>query len=588
MAPISEQSGLNVHSWLALNTFLVVIFLVIVPVRIPIRWRKQLLGHVVLDLATAPALGVLFLLATGSMHIEQVRDGFLGTAGIQPYSVMILFYALAYLCISLDMTGILQYFAFRLSKRGGSNGRRLFTYFFLLTTIFSTIGNDVVILTATTFLIYFTRVGEVSPPTAFFMAEFISANIGSMVLYIGNPTNVVVAEAFGVSFLSFSAWMLLPTLAAISLSYTILRIYADRSGSLPHFVHAPENLDPRVALTDSKGALFGAAVLLASLSALIGTSYFAVPVWMVTLPFALIMLIRDGWYDCTRRNAYRFSRHGSYVGAVEHQIRHIDRQDSMPPPINLGDPIVSHDPVNTDCSESMCMKESPSKSTTNERDPSPSLDLVSDSNDAPAGDSMTATTIPVPGTPSVKQRMGLITGVGHLKRQWRLLFPTVYTVMERMPFKILPFALGMFMLVEELSAVDFISIFARGISSIATTPAAAAFFIGWLALLLCSLLNNLPMTILMTRILQHPNFYEKATPATRSAALFALVIASNLGAILTPVASLAGIMFQHILRSRGAPLAYSQFVGWCILVTPIVATSVFGVLLLEVWFVYER
>ena len=61
-------------------------------------------------------------------------------------------------------------------------------YFYLLTTFLSALlGNDPVILSGTAFLVYFTKVAEVSP-TAFLFSEFVSCNTASMLLFVGNPS----------------------------------------------------------------------------------------------------------------------------------------------------------------------------------------------------------------------------------------------------------------------------------------------------------------------------------------------------------------------------------------------------------------
>jgi Na+/H+ antiporter NhaD/arsenite permease-like protein len=85
----------------------------------------------------------------------------------------------------LDLTGILQSAAFWVSNRGGTSGRRLFLYFYLMTTGLSAVlGNDPVILSGTAFLIYFTKVAEVSP-IAWLFSEFASCNTASMLLFVG-------------------------------------------------------------------------------------------------------------------------------------------------------------------------------------------------------------------------------------------------------------------------------------------------------------------------------------------------------------------------------------------------------------------
>jgi hypothetical protein len=123
-------------------------------------------------------------------------------------------------------------------------------------------------------------------------------------------------------------------------------------------------------------------------------------------------------------------------------------------------------------------------------------------------------------------------------------FPTLYAIATRMPWKILPFALGMFILVEALSDLGWTAIFATALARITPNYIAAVFAVTFITILSCQLLNNLPMTILFTRIMQHPNFYQAAnvTPKVLKGSIFSLIVGSNLGACFTLVGSLAGIM----------------------------------------------
>jgi len=68
--------------------------------------------------------------------------------GVKPYNILILFISLAYMAITLDISGILKSAAFWVSNKGGKNGRKLYLYFYLLLTGVSlVIGNDPVICT---------------------------------------------------------------------------------------------------------------------------------------------------------------------------------------------------------------------------------------------------------------------------------------------------------------------------------------------------------------------------------------------------------------------------------------------------------
>lgn len=67
------------------------------------------------------------------------------------------------MAITLDITGVLQAAAFWVSNKGGSNGWKLFFYFYIMLTVLSVfLGNDPVILSGTAFLVYYTKVMEVS------------------------------------------------------------------------------------------------------------------------------------------------------------------------------------------------------------------------------------------------------------------------------------------------------------------------------------------------------------------------------------------------------------------------------------------
>ena len=94
------------------------------------------------------------------------------------------------MAITLDVTGILQSAAFWVSNKGGSNGWKLYLYFYIMLTLLSILlGNDPVILSGTAFLVYYTGATKLEP-MPWLMAEFAAANTASMVLFVGNPTNV--------------------------------------------------------------------------------------------------------------------------------------------------------------------------------------------------------------------------------------------------------------------------------------------------------------------------------------------------------------------------------------------------------------
>jgi hypothetical protein len=145
-----------------------------------------------INLTTAPILAIALLWAAQCLDPAVIRDGFVGTEGVKPYNIIILVFSLAYMAITLDITGILQATAFWVNNKGGHSGWKLYLYFYIMLTFLSILmGSRPVILSGTAFLVYYTEVARLDP-YAWIMAEFAAANTASMVLFVGNPTNVCI------------------------------------------------------------------------------------------------------------------------------------------------------------------------------------------------------------------------------------------------------------------------------------------------------------------------------------------------------------------------------------------------------------
>ncbi|KAF9910409.1 hypothetical protein EC991_006674 [Linnemannia zychae] len=545
--------------------------------------RKIHFPHdIMLDIATAPVLGVLFLLATKSINGQSVRDGILGepSSGVEPFAVMVLFFSLAYICISLDMTGVFQYAAFWISRRGGGGGQRIFLAFFLLSSIMSGLAsNDVVILTMTPFLVYFSQAVELATPVAFLMAELQTANIASMALYIGNLTNVVVCQAYNISFVEYSAWMLLPCIASIAACYMMLRLTFRKEKYIPKLIRTPL-VDPRSSLKDPAGAVFGLAVLGCSLACLIGTSFAHVSVWIVTGPFALVAFARDVWYD-TRRHSRGLENNtettAAEIVALENvetnQVNIVGLPEIAVPGQSIALPIDIQPPVILDQQSKMTADTTQGKGTSG---------------------TFTANevTIPFPTEAGSIRSFALNsqapknTLVGRFQRR----FPLLYGIGIRMPWAILPFTFSMFIMVEGLSHSGWIAIFATWATRLVPNYVAATFAVGFISVLLCNLFNNVPMTILVARILQHPNFASSplvmGKPEVVRGCVLALVVGSNLGACTTLISSLAGLMWDSVLRSKNSNVGFWTFLRWNMGVMPVVIFVALSVVVIELTVIY--
>ncbi|KAG5639755.1 hypothetical protein H0H81_000035 [Sphagnurus paluster] len=480
---------------------------------------------------------------------------------IKPYNILILFISLAYMAITLDITGVLQAAAFWVSNKGGSNTRKLFFYFYVMLTILSVVlGNDPVILSGTAFLVYYTGATGLKP-IAWLMAEFAAANTSSMVLFVGNPTNVVICEGFTVNNAAFTAYTILPFLACTVVCYLALAVQFRSENYLPRKVPKTAKLNVREVLRDPTGAWVGSIILGTCLVVIIIVSFFKVDVWKISLPFAVAKLIFDLAWD-----HYRFTT---------------GKLDTLPN--EIGEP--GEDPMLSELKRAMTMPVADENSTTPSIRTLPTQDPKNSASGAPSiksnapNPSTRSATLPndqqimKSPTPSVKAASSKSPSEPPLfPRQRQYLsqkhaafathFPTLSTALPRLPFALIPFAFSQFILIEALSRQGWIDVFAVWLAKATRGQMhPTIWLVGVLGVFLCNLAGtNIGATILLTKIVRAaPGFPENTTRA----AAIALALASNIGAIsFTFSASLAGLLWQSILKQKGIHIGQGTFAFW--------------------------
>ncbi|PCH35711.1 hypothetical protein WOLCODRAFT_80579 [Wolfiporia cocos MD-104 SS10] len=466
-----------------------------------------------LNFLTMPLVSVLMLLATQAIGVTELHDGILGANGVKPIDIMALFISLAYLSISLDATGLLRFLALWVVQKGGSSGRRLFTYlyfFFLLCGVI--VGNDPVILSGTAFLAYLTRVSGISNPRAWVFSQFAAANMASVVLVSSNPTNLVLSGAFSLPFTTYTAHCVLPFLGAALFVYPVLRVlfrgseYIPVSIELDLGVDSAEGRHMRDTLVDPSGAIFGSALLVATLGVLVGTSTVGVPVWEITVPPAIVMLFRDLWHDWTKRPMM------------------------SPPDSSRSSPEMSIPDATVDAGSQthLELQERPARSTSGF------------------------------GSHAAHPR-ALVPVVQSYLARFSSALPTVAAILQRLPYPLLPFAFLMFILVQALSAAGWVELFARwwAVWIVRTGVVGAVGGMAFLACIFCNVCGtNIGATILLARVIQlwimNTPEDQSIDPRTRYGAIYALALGSNYGAFtLTFSASLAGLLWRRILQQKG-------------------------------------
>ena len=138
---------------------------------------------------------------------------------------------------------------------------------------------------------------------------------------------------------------------------------------------------------------------------------------------------------------------------------------------------------------------------------------------------------------------------------------------KRAPWPLIPFVLSMFALVLALDKFGITRQLAVAFSHFDPTAT-----YGITAFLTCNLLNNIPMSVLYSSIL--------TANTTTAAALFASIIGSNIGALLSPIGALAGIMWSSILKQHQVRFSFFRFVQYGLLLSiPILLAALGGLAL---------
>ena len=567
-----------------------VIFFVLRPVtlRAPKRWRWwPTWAALRLDFAWAPVLGCAVLAALRVLSARAVVSGLVGTARIQPYAIVVIFFGLAYISISFDHSGAFEFLALVAIQRSGRSATRLFYAFWLVTSAVTVVAsNDVAILTLTPIICHFARKMRVDP-VPFLLTEFMAANIWSMTLFIGNPTNIIVGVAYRMSFVGYTLWMGLPAVLCGAAHVLLMHLAVRRHLRAPLDTTVVRDVHPRAAIHSREGAVFGCVAVSACILLLIASYWLRVELYAICGAFWALYLVHDIVSDIATRRCNRGWDRTPTPSALEsaatRRLRSIPKTPA-PVPISTPDGAGGDDDDNGDDDKvdedegAVALSSMSSSILVAQEDRAPDTIAVheslicpvpnapppaapagapvgtaDDDDDGDEGDEGVPAT--EKGTPDCATRCESRCHAWHMSVAHAL--PTVTAVVKRMPWKILPFVLGMFVLVFCLEECGWVTMAARGVSTISLgSYPLSAFLAGVLSTLLALVVNNQPMTILGTMIVQSARY---ANEKVARAWALGLIVGSNVCANFTIFGALAGIMFMSIVESHGVHISQRHF-----------------------------
>lgn len=150
----------------------------------------------------------------------------------------------------------------------------------------------------------------------------------------------------------------------------------------------------------------------------------------------------------------------------------------------------------------------------------------------------------------------------------------IRTILRHAPWKIVVFSIGMYVVIYGLQNVGLTNVLGQLIQQLADQGAlAASIGMGFLAAGLSSVMNNMPTVMINALAIQTVH----TSPAIEQLLIYANVIGSDLGPKITPIGSLATLLWLHVLATKGVRITWGYYFKVGIMLTiPVLLLTLIG------------
>jgi len=228
--------------------------------------------------------------------------------------LVVLILSLAYLSISLDEAGFFEYSSLKIVKASKGSGERLLINLFLLASILTYFtSNDIVIIAMTPTIIYVSRHTGGHNAIPLLISLFVAANTLSMGLYIGSPTNIVIGDAVGLSFIAYMKLMLVPSIVSLFVTLGLLYLVFVKFPIGGNRIFNSYSV-PVLSKHDKATKIMRLKVLIFTIFIFL-LSVLSIEIWQLCLFFAAVMCFVDIIYLLNKRKSKRvfFSKVGKKI-----------------------------------------------------------------------------------------------------------------------------------------------------------------------------------------------------------------------------------------------------------------------------------
>ena len=229
---------------------------------------------------------------------KELFDILFTNSKLNPIKILILFISVSFISIVLDEAGFFSFVAIKFINKFKSSQYKLFFSLYLLISILTIFtSNDIVILTFTPFILYFAKRGNINP-IPFLVMEFVAANTYSMLLPIGNPTNVYLSSIYKLDFINYILKMILPTIliGITSIIILVLLFKNDLNKKIEVFD------DKEVFMKNKIICIISLIHLALTTIFLVISNYIDTEMWLIALIFGSSLLIFMICYSLIKKN----------------------------------------------------------------------------------------------------------------------------------------------------------------------------------------------------------------------------------------------------------------------------------------------
>ncbi len=234
-------------------------------------------------------VGALIMIISGQVDILGLVGELTSDSSVNPLKILILFISMTLLSVFLDEMGFFRYVAAKALSIADKSQLKLFTILYLTVSVLTVFtSNDIIVLTFTPFICYFAKNANISP-IPYLVGEFVAANTMSMMLIIGNPTNIYIASAYNIGFVDYFLTMLIPTLASALTVFLLLLVIFRRELNTVAEVQSTE-----AKIENKTFLIIGLAILIACTLILAVGPYFGIEMWIVSLTAVILLFLSVG------------------------------------------------------------------------------------------------------------------------------------------------------------------------------------------------------------------------------------------------------------------------------------------------------